>query len=1248
MAGKVHNSLLEMLVAVGLDEDTGLVCSDDIEDEDLSDRIKLFRSTYKAEVLAAISANVALFPSSSVRPDANYPPSHGKPTPQANATRTWPRRTGAETTKSPSVAAQALKHELTSLPTNGSTDEASTSTRRSVKIIRRTTFKPVDFASRCKSTDLVALKPAEFPLNAETLNSLASLCYPDDVHIHETRPRDVMHYLCLTDLKGNRTYGTCYTYYQRHVACKNYKGNWMVEHCPEKSQDFNESEGIACFLPICFVAISKYPYLTLLKDLLSSLVLRLETNSELWSHVLKEFSLHLCMVPVPPAGNLNLEFSMNNVKFIVPSSDCAGRAICDWDLSIIPQCFDAEVASAVVTCLLTQQRMVFFSTNFALLPMVTESFLQLIQPFVWCFTYVPLTPESLLELMDAPGTFIMGCHSKHNHYLKEIDDPPVSIDIDTGSIHFGNDPLPKLPQAPLAIFKEAYKQLAVHLRTGTLDWAGTFSYESRKEQELERRRTINAAIRITFLEFIVNLFRDVLIYIKPERRFFHKEQFMATLEEDDHPFYEQVMGTEMFNAFLKARLSQERDYWTDLVDRTVPQHRNFLDSQAAHPSPMRKSQSFSALSCLSIQPNSKLNQSISLFPLPNFVYGLSPKYLDNCVNEISSALRQLRGPGTGIRGPLVYQRGMLRAALGLKVDALADFHNLAACDIRLLPKDYIKELISSLSDDERQRLEGNVFYPSSPLESGSADTLQRQRDQSIVMELNKLPQNDIDKENFSSLLLMLDIASDHDAIGRLFDALSPDGCPVDASSFEELYKCWKENEVEIQQAPSTYMSHLDSNEGLLVLSNMIKTSFGMGRIGLTHKRLFFLHEGSHKYKEVVRLRDLENLELCHQRSFLSLLPALKLHTKDEKTKVFVASLKQNCNLWHLMTSEMWAGKILAEELRDPSIVQLAAHNVLLLHSFIRRRADGSGSLPPETKDVLQHRLDPSVGQPTHFTVEALLYTPGKRSGDGKADEDMGPQLWCGLASGRIYVYDASSWMLHQPPIQASSRVVCLCAVGDTQVWAGSFDCIIYIIDTRTRCYHQTLRKHTDLVTDIAISPDGSVYSCSINGEILQWDPNTLEQTTCKRLEGQVSLKTMQFVNDHLWCGTRTEILQVSPSDGVILRKLAVSSELWLGLGKIGQIVVYQPETWEVKKTLYVSSRGVSKIMHIRDKMWVGSKDGKLHIFDSVTYKQEKELQAHEDSVRSMCCAHQRYVITGAGSHDGRVAIWRASTAALPL
>ena len=57
---------------------------------------------------------------------------------------------------------------------------------------------------------------------------------------------------------------------------------------------------------------------------------------------------------------------------------------------------------------------------------------------------------------------------------------------------------------------------------------------------------------------------------------------------------------------------------------------------------------------------------------------------------------------------------------------------------------------------------------------------------------------------------------------------------------------------------------------------------------------------------------------------------------DEKGKGFVASLKHGCVAWHLMVSEMWAGKMLAEELKDPGIVQLAAHNVLLLQAFVKR------------------------------------------------------------------------------------------------------------------------------------------------------------------------------------------------------------------------------------------------------------------------------------------------------------------------
>ncbi len=59
------------------------------------------------------------------------------------------------------------------------------------------------------------------------------------------------------------------------------------------------------------------------------------------------------------------------------------------------------------------------------------------------------------------------------------------------------------------------------------------------------------------------------------------------------------------------------------------------------------------------------------------------------------------------------------------------------------------------------------------------------------------------------------------------------------------------------------------------------------------------------------------------------------------------------------------------------------------------------------------------------------------------------------------------------------------------------------------------------------------------------------------------------------------------------------------------------------------------------QVWAGSKQGKIHLFDCKSVKYEKELSAHDDAVRALCKAENRYVITGAGSRDGKVAVWRA-------
>ncbi len=60
------------------------------------------------------------------------------------------------------------------------------------------------------------------------------------------------------------------------------------------------------------------------------------------------------------------------------------------------------------------------------------------------------------------------------------------------------------------------------------------------------------------------------------------------------------------------------------------------------------------------------------------------------------------------------------------------------------------------------------------------------------------------------------------------------------------------------------------------------------------------------------------------------------------------------------------------------------------------------------------------------------------------------------------------------------------------------------------------------------------------------------------------------------------------------------------------------------------------------QVWAGTKDGMILIINIATHVIEKQLQAHSDAVRSLCCAQNRYVMSGSGSKDGKVALWRTS------
>ena len=125
---------------------------------------------------------------------------------------------------------------------------------------------------------------------------------------------------------------------------------------------------------------------------------------------------------------------------------------------------------------------------------------------------------------------------------------------------------------------------------------------------------------------------------------------------------------------------------------------------------------------------------------------------------------------------------------------------------------------------------------------------------------------------------------------------------------------------------------------------------------------------------MIQLRNVKTIEQVQQRSLFTTTQGLRIHSKgssatyntnnkthyisddqcllnlvqliinismiclcsEEKAKPFTAVLKSDTNLWSLLIGEMCSGKVIAEEFKDPGVIQLAMQNVLLIDAYVLR------------------------------------------------------------------------------------------------------------------------------------------------------------------------------------------------------------------------------------------------------------------------------------------------------------------------
>lgn len=61
-----------------------------------------------------------------------------------------------------------------------------------------------------------------------------------------------------------------------------------------------------------------------------------------------------------------------------------------------------------------------------------------------------------------------------------------------------------------------------------------------------------------------------------------------------------------------------------------------------------------------------------------------------------------------------------------------------------------------------------------------------------------------------------------------------------------------------------------------------------------------------------------------------------MNSADKREKSFQVSFREETHKWYLLMHEMWSGKILSEEAKDPSVLHLAMQNVLIVDAYLHR------------------------------------------------------------------------------------------------------------------------------------------------------------------------------------------------------------------------------------------------------------------------------------------------------------------------
>ncbi|CAF0752462.1 unnamed protein product [Adineta ricciae] len=485
------------------------------------------------------------------------------------------------------------------------------------------------------------------------------------------------------------------------------------------------------YLPQCIVLLSNQPFWTEMQETMTSIhdeliQSKVEPNSNAYKLLIQKYAFFACNTPIPPIPwdrfSLSLSLTHNQSVLIFDPPVNTDRAVLDLDLSILLLTLNIGKLLDVLAAILTEQPIIFFSSNYSKLVTTLECLLYLIYPLKWAHIYVPLVPYGLRDhyLAGPTGSYIMGTHARHQEIVEKLDNS-ITCNLDNDKnirvpkhVNLHNIPSTKLQRFidPITHFLENIK---VSRSLQNVHTPIRLRMDQQREFERETRIETNQKITKMFFDLMVDLCGDALkpIYWTVHHQHSPTNTLARTSNhEGKTTITSQTTTFSKENYLLSKSEGVELEFYQTFVETTAFQHLLEEERVSVVPSIFRQTCQIQLLSDEDQlydlnhpdNPNdlATLCDSLSsqmILPLPNWPNNASTHYLDSCIdvftNELQNAQRE-RSPA--VIAVFAYLRGCAFLARGNLLDGLRDLYLID--NQNLFPREYIEaKIVPRLSDE---------------------------------------------------------------------------------------------------------------------------------------------------------------------------------------------------------------------------------------------------------------------------------------------------------------------------------------------------------------------------------------------------------------------------------------------------------------------------------------------------------------------------------------------------------------------